>query len=354
MPEKGLADLFLDAGHVGEVSRLLAIAQRHRHQPLRRRELIELVRRTAGAGHRYPRPVPALEVSLRLGLLARTGLAAFRLTSLGDRFVQQGSLKTMDLSPVQGQLLLGLMLDDEEMLARTQEVVSLLREREDGRLGVRTGSLMTVRVRETARLLQQLLVLAYVDGHLTVNREFEAILPEAIRSVAPMSEEALWRRLEEQRERALFVEKLVLEEERLRLRESGRADLADGVFRISESNVAAGYDIESFERDGSKRLIEVKSSTGRYIQFEWSVNERRVAEAFRRAYWVYFVPLAHSLPAQFCPTVMIRDPIGGIRRGSFTEVAVAFRVSERSRIPVDRRIVFSPACRMAEWQISSR
>jgi len=86
------------------------------------------------------------------------------------------------------------------------------------------------------------------------------------------------------RELGLAGEERVLVHERAYLRNSGRADLAGKVRWVSkEDGDGAGYDIASFEPDGSPRLIEVKTTNGwERTPFYITRNELAVAEARRR------------------------------------------------------------------------
>ncbi len=60
-------------------------------------------------------------------------------------------------------------------------------------------------------------------------------------------------------------EQFVLEFEKKRLQEAGKAKLANGIEHISrESGDGAGYDILSFNEDGSARFIEVKTTKGNH------------------------------------------------------------------------------------------
>ena len=82
-------------------------------------------------------------------------------------------------------------------------------------------------------------------------------------------------------------ERLVLMHEKAVLREAGRADLADRVRWVShEDGDGAGYDIASFTREGSPRLIEVKTTAGwRYAPFYLTRNELEVSRK-RQDEWV--------------------------------------------------------------------
>ena len=88
--------------------------------------------------------------------------------------------------------------------------------------------------------------------------------------------------LRDARNRALGEagEEMVLHAERRRLRQASRDDLADGVRWIArEEGDGAGFDILSFDVQGEKRLLEVKTTTGpSTTPFYLTENERRVAE----------------------------------------------------------------------------
>ena len=97
---------------------------------------------------------------------------------------------------------------------------------------------------------------------------------------------------ERQQEVGNAGEILAMDHEMKRLAGMGRDDLSDMVKQVSLVDPYVGYDIASFDGDGSKgshhdRLIEVKSTTGTRPRFFWSRNEVRVAKKHGDAYWIY-------------------------------------------------------------------
>ena len=74
-----------------------------------------------------------------------------------------------------------------------------------------------------------------------------------------------------------------------------------------------GYDILSYNLDGSERWIEVKSSKGsRISSVELTDNERRKAmEAPKGRYWLYLVQRVFGKPT----VEMIQDPVGRLFEG---------------------------------------
>lgn len=83
-----------------------------------------------------------------------------------------------------------------------------------------------------------------------------------------------------------LAEEVALEEERRRLWQLRRPDLADRVTLVSD-RPGLGYDIASFERNGDPRQIEVKN-TGAKGEFRLSANEWRQSRALTN-YWFYLV-----------------------------------------------------------------
>lgn len=75
-------------------------------------------------------------------------------------------------------------------------------------------------------------------------------------------------------------ERFVLNYERARLVQAGKPNLADGIEHTSvEEGDGAGFDIRSYETDGSDRFIEVKTTKGGiYTPVYLSRNELRVSE----------------------------------------------------------------------------
>lgn len=85
-------------------------------------------------------------------------------------------------------------------------------------------------------------------------------------------------------------EQIVLRAERKFLNENGKKDLAKLVDQISERDDSVGYDILSFELDGTKRLIEVKSTLRKIgkSSIYLSANELKVAEN-EKNYYFYII-----------------------------------------------------------------
>jgi hypothetical protein len=86
-------------------------------------------------------------------------------------------------------------------------------------------------------------------------------------------------------------EEFVVAVEKERLGALGHTDLADRVEWISETRGdGEGFDVLSFNADGSERWIEVKTTgCGKKAPFEVTINEVRCSEAFPAMYHIYRV-----------------------------------------------------------------
>ena len=84
-----------------------------------------------------------------------------------------------------------------------------------------------------------------------------------------------------------YGERIGLHRERFMLREAGRPDLAERViWTAKQGPLKAGYDIESFNPDGSPRLIEVKSTIGHgTLPFSITGNEMDTMHEKARSGW---------------------------------------------------------------------
>jgi len=85
-------------------------------------------------------------------------------------------------------------------------------------------------------------------------------------------------------------EAVVLELEKRRLIDAGKRELARRIVHVSQRNAGAGYDILSFEVDGSERPIEVKSTSAANLSggFYISSNELDKSESLAN-YHIYLV-----------------------------------------------------------------
>lgn len=96
---------------------------------------------------------------------------------------------------------------------------------------------------------------------------------------------------EKNKKLGLAGELLVLDAEKKRLQALGLSSLADKVVHVAVTEGdGAGYDIRSFNKDGSERYIEVKTTRGgKATGFYLSANEAKFAEIHSDTFYLYRV-----------------------------------------------------------------
>lgn len=168
---------------------------------------------------------------------------------------------------------------------------------------------------------------------IEVEKKYSPLVYELTADGKAISEQQLEQLLMENRKLGAQGENAVVEFERQRLIKLGKMLQAELVKRISISNAAAGYDIESF--DGTtddvfpNRFIEVKATTGENIRFYWTINEREVAKKRKKNYWIYVLTnFREDKPSESLP-IMIQNPEHIIpKHGSFSIEVNKYLISE--------------------------
>ena len=252
--------------------------------------------------------------AIQLGLVEEDDQEV-RLSPLGEELLQFASWPPYNvLAQAQGRRLLDELVERPDFMTPLARLMRKMRRRRDGSLELFPGSI-SLPVDETQCLhaLQSLSAVRYSGGVLVMDADSYEAIATVIGRAAALTEDELLRLLELQRVRAVRAEDHVKELEVYRLTSGGRQDLAGLVERVAVRNVAAGYDIRSFELDGSDRYIEVKSSTTKKIRFFLSWNERRFLEEHDSISWIYFVPRVQDLPFPSNPVVAIPNPSKWIR-----------------------------------------
>lgn len=124
-------------------------------------------------------------------------------------------------------------------------------------------------------------------------------------------------------------EECVVKYEQGRLIANGREDLANRIERVSITQPELGYDIRSYDEDGSEIFIEVKTTgtrQGNQFRFFISENERQKALSSGSRYRMYFIfdvnserPLLHIAVNPFLDEAMLSlKPVQYLAAGSFS------------------------------------
>ncbi len=199
---------------------------------------------------------------------------------------------------------------------------------------------LPVRHNSTIHLLRVLKVLVEADGKLIVAPRYVAHVNQLLADRRRMSEKLLDQALQANQKLGMQAEKAVVEYERKRLRALGRNAEAELVRRISQLDIGAGYDIESFDGDkpffDCDRFIEVKASQKSELRFFWSANECRTAQKKGDKYWIYFVGrFGQSKPNEITP-IMIQNPVKRLSQISQLSVDVAtYIITQCNDLPLN-------------------
>lgn len=122
-------------------------------------------------------------------------------------------------------------------------------------------------------------------------------------------------------------EAIVLSMEEKRLEDEGKPDLAKNIQHVSDKSDRDGYDILSFEKDGSPRHIEVKATSAGNLDrgFYISANELEKAKVLGN-YYIYFVFWAMSKNPKVLP---IKEP--DLKGSYYSMEAVSYHVTINSQ-----------------------
>ena len=252
-----------------------------------------------------------------LGLLRQTG-ERFQLTRRGNRFLSLNEEQTYELSTEQQRFLNLECIGASEYASVVAEILAEFQLDAKGAF-----SAPSLDYRRPSELLINLFGFLRETGFLLGAGETMRVAPSAqpeaarLRSATTISLTELMAILEARTKRAATAELWVAGYERRRLGGLGCVVEADAVRVISEQNVCAGYDIDSFD-DAARpfvynRFIEVKSTTLEATEFVWSQNEIETASRLKSRYWIYLLSSyreddSHDL-------TLIQDPANELRKG---------------------------------------
>lgn len=122
-------------------------------------------------------------------------------------------------------------------------------------------------------------------------------------------------------------EAIVLAMEKQRLTEAERNDLAKKVVHMADLDDSAGFDILSFDEDGTERPIEVKATSGKTLDNGFYITANEVEQASKlKNYHIYFVFSAMSKRPQ---VLSVRKPL--LNGGDFDLTAIAYHVTLKAR-----------------------
>jgi hypothetical protein len=185
---------------------------------------------------------------------------------------------------------------------------------------------------ETVDLLRQTGLIKDRNGVLEVDYKYVPKVREIIKPKNIVTPEQLIEALRRANEIGAIAEKIAFDFEKQRLEKLGCLVEAQCIQKISELNIAAGYDIASFNDQTPNlvpnRFIEVKGSTDENMSFYLSSNEIKKAMALSLAYWIYFVPsIDRQKVTSKSEPILIQNPAKNIlQNGKFEAECAQFYI----------------------------
>ena len=153
-------------------------------------------------------------------------------------------------------------------------------------------------------ILIQYKALRECSGSLEIDPKYELLFGELQKKTRmKKSLEKLKLQLEQQEKQGEMAELFVLEYEKKRI---SNAILNKDIKRVSLIDVAAGYDIVSYDSDEAveyDRFIEVKSYVGS-PHFYWSNNEIETAKLYGNKYYIYLVDASKMIDEKYVPDII--------------------------------------------------
>jgi hypothetical protein len=242
----------------------------------------------------FPDHQDVLDTAMEIGFLVRRSNNSLFVSDLGEQFLSLNPERYYELQTAQLPFLFALLISEGPLHGDSTELASLFQEDPvSGSLFLRAEQLKSfpTTLAGCLAVFRQLEVVRSQDDVWVVAPTYLRAIG-TLRSASGIGEDRLRLILEEKARFGRAAELLAVEWERARLRAAGAHAQATLVRRISEWNVSAGYDIDSFD-DASgyapDRFIEVKASSSKGLRFFWTRNEYLTARRLGSAYFIYYI-----------------------------------------------------------------
>jgi hypothetical protein len=292
MPPNQIIELVDGIGNLGEINLALSILG---PGPCDRWILIESIYNHSGACSIIPNSAILVDIIISLNLATNQRKKTKDLISITGLGIEYFKLKCIEkdrLTKEQGIFLFSKAMSG--LLPYIPSVIKLFNKDRSGELWL---GVQDKRIGEDEdkmlRLLQQLKIANFVKGNIIIKKREWMLIAKLIWSRPEIDEASFIASLEERRKCGRLAEEHVANFEKQRLIELQREDLAKLVKRISTQDVAAGYDILSFNGKKSTykpdRFIEVKGCLKDEIVFYITDNEKEHAKLLSKKYWIYIV-----------------------------------------------------------------
>ncbi|MBM3911261.1 MAG: DUF3883 domain-containing protein [Thaumarchaeota archaeon] len=265
-------------------------------------------------GGKIPSHEETIAFCIQSGIIVESN-GLLRFSQLGKKLLQTNPDRLWDLNEQQKTLLIEKCLLDGYYKEKTLAILKRFlpdNKRQTFVFSKKDKFVFDTNLNDLMLLLQAGLILE--DERLMfVNNDFSRYVSFLLNE-RKMSYDELEQKIKIDKEVGDIAEKIVLEYEKNRLTNKELAQAESSLVQIiSGTDVAAGYDIESFDGKTADlafdRFIEVKGSTERNISFFLSINEINKARELGSKYWIYFVPKINiRLGSHQGDIIKIQDP----------------------------------------------
>lgn len=267
--------------------------------------------------------------------LAEVGKNQLRLTDLGRDCLNLGDKKAkaviLEPNKKQKDFLSRKVFLVSEMLDLIKKVLYHFNRSTDGTLQLPKEEVKTLEDQNFLGLLLQLDILIDKGEFIEFASQYIELLEGFIsNNLLVVTPEDFEKSEAEKRELSRIAEEYVLKGERARLERISAIKQSKSIDHVAVKNVAAGYDIASFDNQNSvvhDRFIEVKVGKPTPINFFLSRNEFETAKRIKDKYCIYYVCIKNKKPQElfiFCnPTeTIMKDP-------KFTICIDTYEISEK-------------------------
>jgi hypothetical protein len=290
---------------------------------------LEAMLKSTTYGGRIPDHALTISLAADAGMIQQVG-GCCRLTSRGRAFADLNPERSYELSHGQARFLAEAVIFDGPYRGAAVRLFRRFRRDSSQRTFVLPLAAMPRDDSDATSLLSTMSdcgVLESRSGSLFVTREF---LPDVSRICAPrpISQAELEWLIDVRGAQGDAAEHWVLQFEMDRLKANECPLEAAAILRVSELDVAAGYDIASFDGTSEAlnfdRFIEVKSTSRADPDFFWSVNEFETARDLRGRYWIYLL-LRFGFADQ--NLLAVQDPVGEVESGRIVLHGASYRAT---------------------------
>lgn len=306
--------------------------------------LIEQCRSIAHGGQIIEYP-PVLDACKTAGLI-QIKSSRVRISSLGQKLLSANTNRFFEITEGQKQIIAERIVFRGAWSQPARDLFEFfdLNTESETYEFAKSDSEIPRNLAKATQLFKHLGILLEEEFIISVSQKYSQRVYELTADAKALSEIALERILVENRKLGVQGENAVVEFEKKRLLKLGKPIQAALVRRISTFDVAAGYDVESFDGTNESispdRLIEVKATTGDELRFYWTANEREVAKKKKNRYWIYAMVEFRENKPQDCLPIMIHNPAKNIPKHEFlTMEAQTFLIKEIGSIELEKQLL---------------